>query len=42
MTTSILSIQPLGFAWATIDPVLFCVYRDDRYAECNAQFGSQC
>ena len=40
MTTSpILSVQPLGFQWPTIDPFLFCVYHDDAYPRGNAQLG---
>ncbi len=29
----ILSIQPLGFPWATVDPFLFCAYHDDAYPQ---------
>ncbi len=39
MTTAILSQQPLGFPWATIDPFLFCVHHDDRYPAANGRFG---
>ncbi len=35
MTSAILSRQPLGFPWATIDPFLFCVHHDDRYPAGN-------
>ncbi len=35
----IISINPLGFPWDTIDPFLFCVYHDDAYPKANAQFG---
>jgi redox-sensitive bicupin YhaK (pirin superfamily) len=35
----ILSTQPLGFRWSTIDPFLFCVYHDDAYPRANADFG---
>ena len=39
ITSPILSLQPLGFPWATIDPFLFCVYHDDAYPRGNAHFG---
>ncbi len=35
----VLSISPLGFPWATIDPFLFCVYHDDAYPQANAHMG---
>ena len=35
----VLSSQPLGFRWTTIDPFLFCVYHDDAYPRGNAGFG---
>ncbi len=35
----ILSIEPLGFPWATRDPFLFCVYHSDAYPEGNGEFG---
>ena len=35
----ILSTQPLGFRWSTIDPFLFCVYHDDAYPRGNASLG---
>ena len=38
-TSPILSTQPLGFQWPTIDPFLFCVYHDDAYPRGNAQLG---
>ncbi|MEO6626712.1 MAG: pirin family protein [Burkholderiaceae bacterium] len=42
MTSSpILSVQPLGFQWPTMDPFLFCVYHDDAYPRGNAQLGPQ-
>ena len=28
---AILSAQPLGFPWVTLDPFLFCAYHDDAY-----------
>ena len=35
----ILSTQPLGFRWSTIDPFLFCVYHDDAYPRGNTSLG---
>ena len=35
MESPVLSIAPLGFPWATIDPFLFCVHHDDRYPKAN-------
>ncbi|MGM9491174.1 pirin family protein [Ideonella sp. YS5] len=35
----ILSIQPLGFPWPTVDPFLFCVHHDDPYPKANGRFG---
>ena len=31
----VLSAQPLGFPWVTIDPFLFCAYHDDAYPQSN-------
>ena len=36
---TILSLQPRGFPWQTIDPFLFCVHHDDAYPRGNAQMG---
>ena len=36
---TLLSVQPLGFPWQTIDPFLFCVHHDDAYPRGNAQMG---
>ncbi len=36
---AIISAQPLGFQWNTIDPFLFCVHHDDRYPRGNADLG---
>jgi redox-sensitive bicupin YhaK (pirin superfamily) len=33
----IVSAQPLGFPWVTIDPFLFCVYHDDAYPRGNGE-----
>ncbi len=35
----IVSIQPLGFPWQTLDPFLFCVHHDDRYPAGNEKMG---
>lgn len=37
----VLSHQPLGFPWPTIDPFLFCVHHDDAYPAGNAVMGPQ-
>ena len=41
MTTSspILSTQPLGPLWPTLDPFLFCAHHDDAYPPGNAERG---
>lgn len=39
MSTSIQSIEPLGFPWATQDPFLFCVYHNDDYPKGNGKLG---
>jgi len=41
MTTSspILSTQPLGPLWPTLDPFLFCAHHDDAYPAGNGAFG---
>jgi redox-sensitive bicupin YhaK (pirin superfamily) len=39
MSSPVLSIAPLGFPWATVDPFLFCVHHDDRYPEANGRYG---
>lgn len=36
---AIISIRPLGFAWETTDPFLFCVHHLDTYPRGNAEFG---
>ena len=38
-THTILSIQPLGFPWQTLDPFLFCVHHNDAYPHGNAAMG---
>ncbi|WP_343633595.1 pirin family protein [Roseateles sp.] len=35
----ILSLQPLGMPWETIDPFLFCVHHDDAYPPGNGRHG---
>ncbi len=40
-TQSIISAQPLGFPWPTIDPFLFCAHHDDAYPAGDAQMGPQ-
>ena len=40
MTThTILSMQPLGFPWQTLDPFLFCVHHNDAYPQGNVAMG---
>lgn len=36
---SVLSVQPLGMPWDTIDPFLFCVHHDDAYPRGNGHYG---
>ena len=36
---TILSIQPLGFPWKTLDPFLFCVHHLDAYPPGNESMG---
>ncbi len=38
-TKPVISVQPLGFPWVTMDPFLFCVYHDDAYPKGNGRFG---
>ena len=35
----IISSQPLGTQWPTMDPFLFCAYHDDTYPRGNAELG---
>jgi len=37
--SAVLSLRPLGFPWATVDPFLFCVHHKDAYPKGNARFG---
>lgn len=39
MTTSIVSIRPLGFQWETRDPFLFCAHHHDNYPTGNDDLG---
>ena len=39
MSDPILSVQPLGNRWQTVDPFLFCVHHIDYYPKGNEQFG---
>ena len=38
-SSPIVSIQPLGFPWKTMDPFLFCTHHNDAYPSGNAQLG---
>jgi quercetin 2,3-dioxygenase len=38
-TNPILSINPLGFQWDTLDPFLFCVHHEDKFPVGNAVMG---
>jgi len=38
-TPTILSMQPLGFPWQTLDPFLFCVHHNDAYPHGNTAMG---
>jgi redox-sensitive bicupin YhaK (pirin superfamily) len=35
----ILSIQPLGFHWPTLDPFLFCAFHNDAFPRGNGELG---
>ena len=37
--SSIVQLQPLGFAWPTVTPFLFRVYHHDAYPPGNADMG---
>ena len=37
--SSVVSVDPLGFPWETIDPFLFCVHHDDAYPRGNGRYG---
>ena len=38
-SSPILSVEPLGMPWDTIDPFLFCVHHDDAYPRGNGRHG---
>jgi hypothetical protein len=38
-TDPILSIKPMGFAWDTLDPFLFCVHHEDKFPKGNEEMG---
>jgi redox-sensitive bicupin YhaK (pirin superfamily) len=39
VNSTVLETRPLGFAWETADPFLFCVHHDDAYPAGNEQMG---
>jgi len=39
--SSVLSVRPLNFPWATQDPFIFCAYHNDRYPKGNDQMGPE-
>jgi redox-sensitive bicupin YhaK (pirin superfamily) len=39
--SAVLSVRPLGFPWATVDPFLFCVHHKDAYPRGNATCGPE-
>ena len=38
-SSAIVSVQPLGMPWETLDPFLFCVHHDDAYPRGNGRYG---
>ncbi|WP_431262429.1 pirin family protein [Roseateles chitinivorans] len=38
-SSPVVSVQPLGMPWDTIDPFLFCVHHDDAYPRGNGRHG---
>jgi redox-sensitive bicupin YhaK (pirin superfamily) len=38
-TDPVLTTEPLGFVWNTLDPFLFCVHHDDAYPAGNEDLG---
>lgn len=38
-TDPILSVKPMGFAWDTLDPFLFCVHHEDKFPKGNEEMG---
>ncbi len=39
--SGVISVRPLGFPWATVDPFLFCVHHKDAYPRGNEKCGPQ-
>ncbi|MCC6333596.1 MAG: pirin family protein, partial [Myxococcales bacterium] len=37
--SALLSVHPLGFAWETTDPFLYCVHHEDAYPAGNEELG---
>jgi redox-sensitive bicupin YhaK (pirin superfamily) len=35
----VLDMQPMGFAWDTLDPFLFCVHHEDKFPRGNEEMG---
>ncbi|MDO8365415.1 MAG: pirin family protein [Saprospiraceae bacterium] len=35
----ILEVKPMGFAWDTLDPFLFCVHHEDKFPKGNEEMG---
>jgi len=35
----ILEVKPMGFAWDTLDPFLFCVHHEDKFPKGNDEMG---
>jgi hypothetical protein len=35
----VLEVKPMGFAWDTLDPFLFCVHHEDKFPKGNEQMG---
>lgn len=38
-SSSVISVQPLGFQWPVLDPYLFCVHHLDYYPKGNGEMG---
>ncbi len=37
--SKIITVEPIGFTWKTLDPFLFCAYHRDEYPEGNEKMG---
>jgi redox-sensitive bicupin YhaK (pirin superfamily) len=35
----VLEVKPMGFAWDTLDPFLFCVHHEDKFPQGNEEMG---